>query len=445
MSKRQYVRVFTLMIALVFILSACAGGKLGNNQASDSGQGETSASGAGEKITLNLWYWEGDMEKPWRENLIKDFEEENPNIKINFQILPWAQYWQKLQTASAAGEFPDVFIMSVAYVDEYAKRGLLLDLHPYMDRGDLRKEDYFDNAFQSVRWPDKKTGDEYAFPWNLVNNALYYNKTLFDEAGVKYPDDNWTWDDVMSAAQKITKITNSPATTRYGFVSSSDYTMYDSVVHSFGGTVVKDDLSESLLNQPEAVKATQYLVDMITKYKVAPAPGQLEGQATPFESGKVGMQITGSWLTEPLSKVTEFKWDIAPVPKGPAGRFIRGWSDSIAIYKNTKHPEEAWKFIKFLVSEKGQTLENLGYSRIPVYKPMAMSDKWLQAGNTTYNKKAILDFVDQSSPLSFRGGWGEWNPAMVSELDQAFLGKKTVQQASDAAKKAIDAILARNR
>ena len=153
------------------------------------------------------------------------------------------------------------------------------------------------------------------------------------------------------------------------------------------------------------------------------------------------MTVDGCWSLENLATASELNWDMAPIPSGPAGRKPRAWSDSICITKSCEDPETAWSFIKFLVSEEGQTNPNLTSTRIPVYIPASLSDSFLKNEDVPCNLQVLIDELEEASPFIFRGNWGEWLSAEANELHGAFTGDLTVDEATANAKAAIQAIL----
>lgn len=418
-------RILSIALALILTLSAAA-----------------FVSASAEEITLSLWGWQGELEDAWMNNLVPDFEAENPGVKVELVLLPWGQYWQKVQTSMISNTLPDLLIMSVAYVDAYAANGALIDLGPYIDR-DLDESLYFESGLKTVRCPEVETGSEYAFPWNVVGNCLYYNKTIFDEAGVAYPDETWTWDDLRAAAEKLTKDTGDMATSTYGYSVTNGYTTVDSLIYAWGGEIVSADLTTCLINSEAAAAALEFQRRMIED-GISPVPAA-SGDSMNFASGRVAMELGGAWSLESYGDTTSFDWDIALLPYGPTGqRFTRAWSDSIAISANCEHVEEAWSFIKFMVGEKGQTAANLSGTRIPILKSAAVSDDWLQPGTRPLNKQLLVDSIAESSPLIFRGNWNEWNSAYESETFLALTGEKEIAQALEDAQISIQEILDNN-
>lgn len=133
--------------------------------------------------------------------LITLFEKQNSDIKVNFQSESWGAYWDKLQTLLAAGDAPDVFLLGASYVVDFYDVGAIKDLTPFIKKDNFDLSDFFD--------PPKRVfsfnGDLYGLPRDINTIDLYYNKNLFDEAGVFHPNKNWTWQDIVEKGKKLTR------------------------------------------------------------------------------------------------------------------------------------------------------------------------------------------------------------------------------------------------
>lgn len=421
-------------LLITAILSGMLAG-CGNSLSNVGASAPASSTEATQQKTLSLWYWQSDMEQAWNNNLIADFEAANPGVKIEMTIMPWSEYWQKVQTATVSNTLPDLMVMSVAYVEQYAKSGVVIDLKDYIDR-DLDRSEYYDFAMNTTRLSD---GHEYGMPWNIVENCLFYNKDMFDTAGVPYPDETWTWDTFRDAAVKLTD----PAKNQYGasIVVSANDNAFDSVIYSYGGAIVSDDVKECLIDQPGSKDAIEYLRGLILDDKCMPPMSSDSTSISNFSTGLVAMAVDGCWSLENLATASKLNWDIAPLPSGPAGRTPRAWSDSICITKSCQDPETAWSFIRYLVSQDGQTRANLSSTRIPVYIPASMSDTFLKNESVPCDLQVLIDGLEQASPFVFRGNWGEWLSATVNELHGVFTGDLSVNEGTANAKAAIQAIL----
>ena len=207
-----------------------------------------------EQVTLKYMIWDPSIKDTEINEVIKPFEAANPNIKIEFEAIPWEAYWQKVQTLSAAGTPPDVFNMSVAYAWDFANKGLIKNLQPMLDM-EFEMDDYFGDVVDILRY----NGDAYCFPFAWVCSVLYYNKDMFDAAGLDYPDETWNWNDLLDAAKVLTVDTNKDGRPdQWGFLSDYNHEVLDSMIKSNGGQVLSSDFSTCELNSPEAIWEGRY-------------------------------------------------------------------------------------------------------------------------------------------------------------------------------------------
>ena len=405
----------------------------------------TSAAPAQSNVTLNFACWSDTIgtTDAVQTKLIDPFTAKT-GIKVNLQILPWDQYWTKLQTLSATGGLPDVFCMSAAYAWEYADKKITMDLQPLFDR-DFKAADYYMPVTQNmwIRYPDSTTGDLYAMPFRWVLGGLFYNKDIFDAAGVAYPQDNWTYNDMLEAAKKLTKTDASGQTTTWGMYVQPDHINLDPMIKANGGYVLDPANKKCGLTEPAAINSLQWMVDATYKYKVSPPPGLVgtqEGQfkAGVFPSGKVAMVIDGSYNIATW-KDLPFKWDVVSQPAGTVAKAVYGGPDSFSIDAKTQHPDEAWKFLSIFLSPEVQNqYDVIGIGAIPFLKAAASDPKFLASPGLP----AHFDLMVNSNPYlaftSYGYRWMEWRISIMNnELSKALLGTST---AAVAAKSACTAI-----
>ncbi|NPV54501.1 MAG: sugar ABC transporter substrate-binding protein [Firmicutes bacterium] len=426
--RTKMLSIIVLVLALLFTVSGI------------------DAAAASKQVTLRFGAW---MVSAWVEPfqaIISDFEKSHPNIKVKFEYAPFAQYWEQLQTAVAAGTAPDVTLMSVAYLIDFAKRGAIVKLQPYVDR-DLKTSDYY--IFGDNRYPDKEKGELYSIPIHWVSKVLYYNKNLFDKEGVNYPTNDWGWDDLLAAAKKLTKDTNGDGKVdQWGFLVDTGFV--ENFIWQNNGEILNKDFTKCLLDEPAAREAVQFLHDLIYKHKVSPplarasSGGQAEVLEDMFQTGKAAMSINGSWMIGMYRDIKAFKWDIAFLPKGKR-RAVYAGPDSLAILSSSKHKEEAWEFIKhFLKPESQRILAKYG-TGTPVLKSIARSKEFLDSELPPEHMNVIPDQFPYIHRSYFSSKWFEWISAMTSELDLAFMNKKPIDQALKDATAKVDAILATTR
>ena len=404
-----------------------------------------------EAITLRYSMWDPAMEERERQMIAK-YEAEHPNVTIEFEALVPKDYWPKMSALAAAGELPDVFNMSSGFIDEWASKGLLENIQHYVDR-DINMDDYFAGVFSICRYPDKETGDMYAIPFAWVETALYYNVDAFDEAGVEYPKEGWTWDDFLDAAKKLTVDKDGDGTIdQYGFWFYGRYAHIESWVYQNNGRFLNPKKTRFEPDE-NAIETLRFLNDLIHVHKVAPMPKEMEGirQQDVFPQGLAAMWVDGVWNIANCRDIIgdTFKWRIAPVPRGPHWKedTAYGWSDNMAIAPTSKHKDQAWDFIKFMIGP-ARTVDLLYPGKVPIYKAVALSEEWLEKDKQPDNKGFILEWGKHTGPTSFTPGWGEWRGyagglGLTAWLDKAFNGEIDLDSALEEATKKANEVLER--
>ncbi len=402
---------------------------------------------SGGKNVLHYMRWANPQEEEATREIVEAFEKENPGVKVKMEVLPWGQYWDKLQTMFASGNPPDVFMMSGAMLYDFVNKGNLMDLTSFIEKDtqmqDLLATDFFELPVKTFT----VHGRVYGLPRDINTVALYYNKDLFDEKGVAYPDESWTWEEFLDAAKKLTSDENGDGITdSYGFLTRNNMENgWAPFVWTNGGQVLSSDKRKCLLDQAPAVEAIKFLVDLIHFYKVAPTPASAEslGAADPFLSGRIGMNLEGSWMVATYKENAPFSWDVAPIPRSPKARKRKTSANGTANVMSSKtgNPELAWKFIKFFSSPEAQKLLAKSGTSIPVVKSVAYSPVYLDGFPA--HKEVFLKALDYAHDLDFTPRWLEWTRAVTQSFDLAWLGQKSAYKACEEAARKVNEILSR--
>ncbi len=308
---------------------------------------------------------------PVREDLVKywiaDFERTHPDIQVEWEISPGTSAWQdQIVVRTAAGVAPDVLEIYGAFARDWAERGMLLDLAPYVKRdlSSAQLRDFFPHLYQAgiLNYGPNK-GLQYGLPSYGNISLIYYNKAHFDEAGLTYPDQldqqgEWTRQTFVGTARKLKRV-DSDIVTRWP-LNSGDTTSIDRAsawVYSAGGEVFDpQDPTCFLLDRPEAIEGLAFLQDLVWTYGVhVPYTLSELGTQEAFTSGRVSMRLEGtSRITRFAEEIDgQFDFDIALRPVGPVARVHTTSFDAFAISSTSKHPEEAWKMVKYLVTRPG--------------------------------------------------------------------------------------------
>ncbi len=420
------------LLALVLLVTACAPAATAQPAApiatqapaqaatQPAAQVATQATSA-EKVELTFSVWGDPEELKVLQELADDFSKENPNIKITVTVADWTTYWDKLQTQLAAGTPPDVFAMDAPLYPDYQSRGVIMNLQPYIDKDKFDLTDYYATALQCYKTPD----GYYGLPRDVQPSVMYYNKDMFDAAGVAYPDDTWTWNTVIEVGQKLTK------ENQYAIWTDLwDMELYwASAIWQNGGQVLSPDYSKTLIAEPAAMGAWQYFHDMIFKYKIMPTPASAQQFGDPFESGNVAMTPAGHWVVPLYSKVS-FKWDVAPLPKGK-DRVSMVNSVGFVVAKASPHPAEAWAFLKYLVGKPGQTkVTTLGLG-VPALKSIAHSDLFLKQTTAPINEQVFLDAMDYANVKPCFRGYNEWSTEIGDGMTPIWNGEADLKTTLD--------------
>lgn len=377
------------------------------------------------KAALNMMYWD-NVQKPVIDEALAGFQAENPGITVNTTVVPWGQYWEKLQTTAVAGTAPDVFWMNVPNFPKYSSNKLLLNLQPYLDADGIDTSVYPSALIEKY----SANGDIHVIPEQFDTIALAYNKAMFDEAGLAYPDSSWDWNDLRDAAIALTKDTQDGK--QYGFVSTheSQNGYYNFMVMN-DGDIISKDWKKSGFDKQESIEAIQFLVDMMYKDKCAPEGlqiAELNNPADMFNSGKAAMITIGSWYVPVVYQALGENVDVAPLPKSPRTNERKtiihglGW----AGYSNTKEKDATWALLKTLTAKEFNiSLASSGIT-IPSYEGMA--DDWVQA-IPSMNLQIFIDAQAYSHPYPVSHKTSEWMAVEARELKDAWLGYKSPEEA----------------
>jgi len=438
LSRRDFLQV--VAASTVTLLAACS------PVASPASTGGQAAEGA--HIVFASYTWEAFT--PILDDVVAAFTKDNPTVAVEKQFAGWSDYWQKTQAEVAAGSPPDVGIMSVAYIADFATKEMLLALQPQIDKDGIDLNRYWKTGIDVWRIePGAKvtgSGTLYGLPLDSGSNScLYYNKTMFDKAGLGYPSDDWTWDDVLKAALTLTKAGSDPQTSEYGLNAPTDVDGgANTLIWQWGGDVINADYSKSLLDQQEAMTALKWIYDLIYTHKVSQVPNPAI-TVDPFMSGKIAMQRQGSWQATTYKDIKDFEWDIAHWPRSPITkeRIVEGEPDGWSIFTGTKAPDAAWNLLKFIAGPDGGGTKIFAsrFSNIPGVKELAQSDSYLNQAGLPANFKRIIEDLDHSK-LNYSGrGWAKWTDAMGQDLGGAWLGELALDAAVTKATADINKVL----
>ncbi|NCB93792.1 MAG: sugar ABC transporter substrate-binding protein [Clostridia bacterium] len=432
-------KVLALTMASMMILSLAACGGSGDSAKTDAPaaedaatEGDAAESDAAEEstgtsdVTLSLTCWDANQEKGINE-ILKDFTAET-GIKTKTSVVAWAEYWTMLEAGAQGGELPDVFWMHSNESERYMSNDLLLDLTDKIAESDkIDPENYPEDIWGLYTYEDKY----YAVPKDIDTIALWYNKTMFDEAGLDYPTADWTWDDMEAAAVKLTKEDGS----QYGFACKSDNNQagYYNLIYDNNGEVISEDKTKSGWDKPETIEAMQQFEKWINMGIMPSLETMTENpEDVLFTSGKVAMIPQGSWMLAAMAdnEYAAANCDVVELPKNAkTGRRASlynglGW----AIAANTEHPEEAWKLVEYLGSKEGQ--ERQAELGITMSAYTGTSDAWVKSQN--FNLQAYLNMMDDMVIRPYSRSTVTWENEDNEILKNVYTGDMTMEEACKA-------------
>ncbi len=414
-----------LLVALLVFLTGC-----GN------------PSGKGGPVEVRVTFWGSPEEVDIITHSIEDWQKVHPQIKVIFEHTPYTGYDSKVLTRIAGGAAPDVITTEVNYFVTFASKGVLENLTPFVQNDpDFKTSDFFPQIIDRFTMD----GNLYIVPRDVAPFAcVFYNKDLFDQAGVPYPTDDWTWDDLLAKARALTRKDANGRTTQYGFYGWA----WQNFVYGNGGSLVDDvkHPTRSRITDPATIEGLQFFSDLSNLYQVAPTSTALAnlgmGVDMMFASGRLAMFLSGVWET-PLLRNYKFKWDVAMFPKNKTGVRAFGTGGSgYGILRSSKHKKEAWEVIKALTGPEGQArLAERGLAQ-PARIAVSESEHWATNPAPPDNKKMLNEAVKYIVFDPFHPRWREIEDKYLRPaFELVFTGKKTAQDAAQELEPQINALL----
>ncbi|HEX5316629.1 MAG TPA: extracellular solute-binding protein, partial [Candidatus Kapabacteria bacterium] len=285
-----------------------------------------------------------------------------------------------------------------------------------------------------------------AMPASGGVTALFYNKDIFDKAGVQYPDSTWTYADLLSAARKLTNNATDPSKKTWGILlDDGGFTGVDTYIYSNGGKILSDDKTKSAMMEPATLAAVQSYVDLVQKEHVAPLPDPSQVLEQQFLFGNAAMMLHIDYAKTALAHAN-FHWDVAAPPRGPAGLMDRQNGQAFGITRTCDEPDSAWELVKWIVtlpSKRG--VNNLFASAMPLYKPLAYSSDFLD-GAPKCNRRALIGINNYGHLFTLiTPGWQEWRDhGFIPNMQDMLAGRTSVHDGCAAIDKMINEVLARN-
>ncbi len=388
-----------------------------------------------QEVKLDFWNGFTGPDRVQVEGLVEKFNETHPGIKVEMEIMPWDSLFQKLLPSLAIGKGPDIAAFDTTNIPRYAEANVIIPIDEFYGEY-LDKDVLIPSLYTNLQWK----GKAYGAPMNYTSLLLYYNRDLFEEAGLNPDRPPQTWDELREYALKLTKDTdNNGKVDQYGFVIAARETipMWPIVTWSDGGRLIED--GEVKINEPQAVKAIDSIAKLIKDDQVSPI-GLTGAECDKlFETQKAAMYFCGPWMVNGF-KNSGVNFAVAQVPEGKDGRRTTlGTSVAMVLNKASEDKKEAaYEFFKFWNSTESQVYWSLGSgfppNRIDIpEKELAENPYVVEFSKASEDSRFYLPKIEEFSEID--------KDIIIPALEKILHGQATTQEALDEAAMKIKMLL----
>lgn len=389
-------------------------------------------------VSLTFMIWD-IFQQPGMEAMVEAYVKEHPNVSIEVQTVNWDEYWTKLEAAATSNALPDVFWMHTNEFMKYATSGKLADLTDLY--GDLNY--YKDNFPSGLVKNFSYEGKIYGVPKDWDTIALAYNVDLFDQAGIDYPDETWTWETVIDAAKKIKDKTG-----MWGFLAPlDDQSGYLNLVEQAGGYIISEDGTEAGFTNPATKKGIELWISLQKDYDFSPKQATFAetDAGSLFGSGQAGMMLLGSWNVAPfLKNYPDLNWNVAVIPKmsDPVEGDGRGTVYNGLAYStgaDNKNLDVIKDFLKFLGTEEAMIIQGKSGAAIPAYNGTAKY--WVENFKDKLNVEVYEEMMEYGVQFYNTKSKSQWNQIVADTLLEVYNDEKDLDTALQELQDLVDGYL----
>jgi multiple sugar transport system substrate-binding protein len=442
--KLRTMRLFGAIAILVLLLSGCvapaAPAAPAAESSSDSSEASSEAAPAGEAsgVVKVMSFLAADTPEV-EPAIIAAFQERNPGITVEFEAVPFGDFFTKLKTLIAGGEAPDVVSLNIENLASFASLGALEDLGPYIERDNFDLGQYYESTLGMGQFD----GKQYGLPASFSTVALFYNKNMFDEAGIAYPDETWDWAKLQEEGAKLTIDKDNDGIIDQFGTATAWWPVY---LYANNASIFSEDGASCALTEPAAVEAIQKYVNLSLVDKIAPTSSDLKTQSDwdMFMGGRLATFPIGPWALAPFRGIEGFEWDVADMPAmGRQATFLFG--NPMAITSDAANKNAAWEYLKFAAGEPGQRIRQAAGFEIAPVKAVAESEFVASgAGLAPEHIEKFLEVTSYAYLPPLHPNWQEIHDSIWPELELALLGQQSVEDALNNACAGVNMVLAGN-
>ncbi len=403
-----------LAASLVFALTACS--------SSTSGEEDGPV-----QIVLTLW---DEVQAPVIQENVDKFNEANAGeIEATIEIVPWSNYWTKLDASLETSDSADVMWMNPT-LPKYADGGVVQPIDQFIEADGLDMSQYVQARVDAYNYK----GEQYAMPKGLDAVYVAYNKEIFDKYGVEYPQDGWNWDDMRAIAEELRVAIEAASGTEYPIVMELDaQPSWVNFITQNGGYYLTADGLTTGVGTPESLDAFQQVVDLMEVGHMAPYIVLSETKGTDlFVSGQGGIVFIGSWKASVLENSTlgvDGNIGLVQMPSMAVDNKSVLGGLGYCMAANTEHPEEAWELMKFLTSEESERAEAAAGIDFPanIAAQDAYVSSFVNIDAQVISDAAVSGFKYPSN------GYSDWSTPVTDAVALVLSGEAPVETIAEAA------------
>ncbi|WP_334104650.1 sugar ABC transporter substrate-binding protein [Muricomes intestini] len=388
--KKRTIVVGIAALAAVGLLAGCG-----------KSTGKEKTAGGEEQVVLKWQSWDPVSKY---QPVIDAYEKANPNVKIEYEQV--SDYLTKIFTEASSDELPDLISCQVGYTQAFADAGILeeVDIEELKSDENFDFNDFWETTLNYATYEDKY----YGLPVDGGNYAWAYNKKMFDQLGIEVPEDGYTWDEFLTVCQQLMKHKDELGIDYATLVN--DYGMKTVLPYIWQNGV---EYAKCNLDDPKAIEAVQFLVDLYDKYKVIPPMEKLDEGSLPIvgmlNSGSIAMGRVALWEALKLEDNDKLEWQLMPAPygnNGDKGEVL--YVNTLSVASSSEQKEQALDFMKFITGKEGLKiyLENTSDPQISVRK--SLKDVSIAPFDSTKNAGVFVDELE----------YCKWMPSVLSVNDQ---------------------------
>jgi multiple sugar transport system substrate-binding protein len=388
-----------------------------------------------------------------RLRVVDAFQRRHPGIKVR-PVLSAPGVMQQLSTFCAGGKCPDVMMTWDLTYAELAERGVLLDLNTMLARDKAFAAQLQSDSIGPLYATFGFNGGQYALPEQWSGNFLYYNRTLFADAGVRPPpatwDQRWSFADFLDTAKALTKRRPSGRVAQWGFVNMW-FSYYSAGLFAMNNGVnwssPRVNPTHFNFDNPAFIEAVQFYADLANRHKVGPNASEVQSMSTPdlFASGRAAMALGGHWRYQTFIRAAGLDFDVAALPVGPSLPTGRGARSNIGvtglgISAASRHQEHAWEFVKFATGPEGQELIGESCLFVPAVRSALTSTGFANAHRRLDNLQVLTEGPARSEGLPVTPAWEKVAALMDRNMGPVLRGSRPASSLAGLAT-AVDEVL----